>query len=182
MSAVVAMKLNAKVQPAKANDDPKDPAFIENALVGRRIQTLRGRRGWKQVDLAVLAHVAPNTLSGLEQGRRTQWAKFVAVARALDFSPDALLSGDGVESATVLRTLTDDAVDIGCRYQMSPDDVQSAIRRMLRDGHADVLVRLYTLSPADIDMVLYLIDKAGRDRDQQQAPIPIKGTVNNNDK
>lgn len=174
-------KFNAKVgESNRLNDQPGEPAFIENALVGRRIKALRLRRNWKQVDLAVLAHIAPNTLSGLEQGRRTQWAKFKAIARALDSTTDALLSGEGVDSSTVLRTLTDDAVDIGCRYQMSPEDVQSAIRRMLRDGNADILVRLYALSPSDFDMVLYWIDKAGRDRGAQQEPLS-KGKLKTND-
>lgn len=62
--------------------------------LGKRIKELRQARSWRQIDLAAHAGISKNHISELERGSREIGLRnLVAIAEALDITPDALLKG-----------------------------------------------------------------------------------------
>lgn len=60
-----------------------------HAIFGDRVREARLARGWNQTQLADAAHVAVNTISSIESGRRAaQPSKVAAVMDALGMDPD----------------------------------------------------------------------------------------------
>jgi transcriptional regulator with XRE-family HTH domain len=60
--------------------------------VGKRIQTARQSRGWKQVDLARALHKPRQHISQIEQGKQMPMLPLlVEIAKVLDVSTDYLL-------------------------------------------------------------------------------------------
>lgn len=65
---------------------------------GRRIQRLRGERGWSQAELAARAGVSRPAISALETGRLVpSVASALAIARVLGVTVESLFSADAAE-------------------------------------------------------------------------------------
>jgi transcriptional regulator with XRE-family HTH domain len=62
--------------------------------LGERIRALRKSRGWRQIDLAAHSGIGKNHICELERGTREIGLRnLVAIAAALDTTPDSLLKG-----------------------------------------------------------------------------------------
>lgn len=62
--------------------------------VGRRIKSLRLKKGWMQIDLAVHTGLTRETISNIERGRKEPGLRSLAkIAKAFKMTPSQLLRG-----------------------------------------------------------------------------------------
>lgn len=71
----------------------------------KRLKHARKVKGLNQIDLARLADVATGTIGNIESGKRGIKSSALALARALDVSPDWLATGEGPMQPKVMADL-----------------------------------------------------------------------------
>ncbi len=72
---------------------PEQEHSASHVALGRAIRELREKRGLSQAALAERAGIDPSYQSGLERGRRNpSWSVIVALAEALEVSPEKLVA------------------------------------------------------------------------------------------
>jgi transcriptional regulator with XRE-family HTH domain len=110
------------------------------AVIGARARMLRQKLKLKQRELARLAHVAPNTVSGLETGRRnTRYPEYERIVKALGTTPAMLERPDEPITADDprLEGLHDEALQIAQAYTRAPTRMRIRIERLLLTHETD---------------------------------------------
>jgi transcriptional regulator with XRE-family HTH domain len=125
---------------------------LDPKLLGERIRELRLKKKWTQERLAAESGVAENTIRGLEKGTlNTRRAKYVAIARALDTTTDALerSSGPVTETHPLLAGLNEHDLRLAQAYSRAPTRLRLRIERLLlasaEDRGMDLLDRFDNL-------------------------------------
>lgn len=129
-------------------------AGLDPKVLGERIRELRLKKKWTQEQLAEVSGVAENTIRGLEKGTlHTRRAKYVAIARALDTTTDALERATGPVSEThpLLVGLNEHDLRLAQAYSRAPTRLRLRIERLLlasaEDRGMDLLDRFDSLDP-----------------------------------
>jgi transcriptional regulator with XRE-family HTH domain len=133
-----------------------EPKPDRRVNVGAVVRALRERKGWRQTDLANAAGVAPNTVGGLEAGRRTLRPNVAKIARALGTTLDALDRGEIPDPVAGL-----DVEDLAIAYAAAaaPPSVRSLVRALLFHA-SDLSVRIAHLDSKDRDAITVAIEAA----------------------
>jgi len=134
------LRLAVASEPADLKYNGMDPAVI-----GARVRALRQKLKLTQKQLAPLAHVAPNTISGLETARRgTRRGEYERIVEALGTTtamlerPDEPISADDPR----LEGLHDEALKIARAYTLAPTRTRLRIERLLLTQEIDAGVAL----------------------------------------
>lgn len=175
---------------------PAEPEHERRRLevLGRRIRQLRLRKHWKIHHLAYNAHVAINTVRGLEAGTtRTQSTKLQAIAKALDTTADLLL--DNLDNDTnlawlypQLRDLVAEDLCVANLYHRATPPTRDYVRHLLKidqrispdetpSDQAVVMQRRFALlsdgGRIAIDQVLRIVEQTEQEmRDAKQSVLP----------
>lgn len=98
---------------------------VDASVIGERIQQRRAEKGWTQAQAAEAAGVAVTTWRMMERGAQDSFRTLtlVAVAKALDWPSDALLSGEAPE--TIAREKRDP-------HPASPGQEKGALSELIR--------------------------------------------------
>jgi transcriptional regulator with XRE-family HTH domain len=107
-------------------------------LIGRRVQQLRVRFGWRQQDLVSRAQVTANTVRALENGTaKTQWRNLVKVAKALETTPDLLTANTENDLALAwlhpqLRDLVEEDLSVAHLFHTATIPTREYVRYLLQ--------------------------------------------------
>src|SRR5262245_10511623 len=130
-------------------------------VVGRRLRQLRRQKNLTQHQLAKRAHIATNTLRGIETGAtRAQYAKLVQLARALQTTVGVLVHNiEGEPDAwanPLLKDLLSEDLQVAQWYHHASTPVRTAVKRLLanpealprllKQSHAGAYAKYMTLS------------------------------------
>jgi putative transcriptional regulator len=119
---------------------------VIDPLMRARVTRLREEKGWTQAELATAAHVATNTVGGLEGGRHTRRIPLAKIAQALEVSVKALQTGEGLADENPFRKkfkLTDEALRMAKRFQDAETEIRLAAVRLLMAGRHDPMLMLW---------------------------------------
>ena len=136
------------------------------ARIGRLVKILRERYRWRQTDLAARARVAPNTVTGLESGRRTQRKSIEKIAVALGTTAASLSRGEipewitGSEFLAIqLKGLNDEDFAIARLYHEGSTAKRTAVLELLEADWRDANDRIARLTEAQRAAILEAIKR-----------------------
>jgi len=168
-------RIHLKTAPQDHAANGDRPA-IDPVRLGAYVRQLRERRGWRQADLAKKARVAPNTVTGLEAGRRTQKVNVDKIAAVLGTSGDALRRGEFTDDAEfVLRELSAEDIAIARKFHHATTGEREAVYLILHSGRRDLTERLLHLDPerqAHLLRILNAEEREQRERDVERTRTP----------
>jgi transcriptional regulator with XRE-family HTH domain len=143
------LQLAVATDPAALKYSGMDPAVL-----GARVRALRLKRNLTQGALAKLAHVAPNTIRGLERATAdTRHKQYLRIVKALETTTAMLERADEpiAPDDPRLEGLPDEALEIAQAYTRAPTRTRLRVERFLLmqeeiDGGVALLDRIERLT------------------------------------